>query len=395
MKTNYLIRAFCVLLASFVLLPSCLDEDGDDGGEGNPSTNECEDGPCCLNGRFADAGASCDDGDLCTYDDICNGTGSCGGTPVLCEDENEEICGLNRSCNGTDTCTESYPGEETVCDDGFACTSPDTCDGAGGCYGDAVVCTENAVCMEADGACVCKVGFEMEGETCEQLDAIADFDDLTLESESYWNGADEAGYFASGGMLFNNNYDSEYLSWDGFAYSNITDTDTHGYDNQYGAMTGGEINGSANYAVGYHSSWAADPPTAAFPLPTREGVVELVEISGLYVTNDVYTYYSMLEGDDYAKKFGGETGDDPDWYLLTITGIDENGDAVEGGVVEFYLADFRFEDNSRDYIIDDWTWVDLSGLGEIWGMQFSVSSSDVGEWGMNTPAYFAIDSIIR
>jgi hypothetical protein len=100
----------------------------------------------------------------------------------------------------------------------------------------------------------------------------------------------------------------------------------------------------------------------------------------------------MLHGDDYAKKFGGETGDDPDWFLLSITGYD--ADVNPSGTVDFYLADYQFEDNSQDYIIDQWTWVNLSSLGEVTALEFNLSSSDNDPvWGMNTPAYFAMDSV--
>ena len=75
---------------------------------------------------------------------------------------------------------------------------------------------------------------------------------------------------------------------------------------------------------------------------------------------------------------------------MTITGKDADEDVT--GVIEFYLADFRFDDNSEDYIIDAWTAVDLSSLGQVKTVEFSVSSSDTGDF-INTPTYFAIDNI--
>ena len=62
-------------------------------------------------------------------------------------------------------------------------------------------------------------------------------------------------------------------------------------------------------------------------------------------------------------------------------------------MIDFYLADFRFDDNTLDYIVDQWTTVDLSGLTNAVELQFSLSSSDVGDFGMNTPAYFAVDHV--
>jgi hypothetical protein len=60
--------------------------------------------------------------------------------------------------------------------------------------------------------------------------------------------------------------------------------------------------------------------------------------------------------------------------------------------VEFYLADFRFADNSQDYILDSWGFVDLSALGTVDFLEFDLSSSDNGAFGMNTPGYFALDN---
>jgi hypothetical protein len=211
---------------------------------------------------------------------------------------------------------------------------------------------------------------------------IANFDDLGLATESYWNGSDESGDFASGNAYFNNNYDSTYGSWDGFSYSNITDTTSSGWTAQYNAITGEGQNGSANYGIGY-VGWT-EPPTITLD---TAGVID-----GLYVTNNNYAYYSVLNGDAFAKKFGGASGDDEDWFLLTITGKDVAGIAI--GTVDFYLADYRFEDNSEDYIVKTWEYVDLSSLGVVKSVEFNLSSSDVGSFGMNTPAYFALDTVI-
>jgi hypothetical protein len=212
---------------------------------------------------------------------------------------------------------------------------------------------------------------------------IANFDDLSLAPESYWNGSDQSGGFASGSAYFHNNYDSTYGSWDGFAYSNITDTASSGWTAQYNAITGVGQNGSANYAIGY-VGWA-EPPTIILD---TAGIVD-----GLYVTNNNYAYYSMLNGDAYAKKFGGSSGDDEDWFLLTIAGKDIEGAMT--GTVDFYLADYRFADNGEDYIVNTWEYVDLSSLGVVESLEFKLSSTDNDpEYGMNTPAYFAMDTII-
>ena len=212
--------------------------------------------------------------------------------------------------------------------------------------------------------------------------AVATFEDLTLAPESFWNGGDGSGGFVSGQAAFENRYNAEWDFWDGFAYSNRTDPNAAGHEAQYNAIPGSGQGGSANYAVAF-VGWEA-PPTLTFAGPQR--------FTGLYVTNNGYAYYDMRDGSPFSKRFGGDTGDDPDWFKLTITGLDAND--LPTGAVECYLADFRFADNARDYILDSWAFVDLTSLGEVQALQFTLSSSDTGDFGMNTPAYFCLDTVV-
>lgn len=223
---------------------------------------------------------------------------------------------------------------------------------------------------------------------------IANFEDLSLAPESYWNGSDGSGGFQSGPAWFSNNYTDwggGAYSWDGWAYSNVTDTTTAGYTNQYSAITGGGFN-SDNYGVSYVT---LDFMGGTYePIPTSLTFTDTADgfpVSGAYFTNTTYAYLAMRDGYAPAKQFGGLSGDDPDWFLLTITGKDALG--AETGAVEFYLADYRFEDNNEDYIINTWEYVDLSSLGVVKSLEFSLSSSDAGDFGMNNPTYFAMDGL--
>ena len=209
------------------------------------------------------------------------------------------------------------------------------------------------------------------------------FEELSLNPESYYNGSDAAGGFESNNVEFNTFYDDTYGPyWEGFAYSNTTDTTTPDYTNQYSAITGSGANGSSNYSVGYIGFYQV-VPTITFP--------EEVELDAISITNTTYAYMAMQDGAPPAKQFGGASGDDPDWYVLTITGKDATD--TETGTVEFYLADFRFADNAHDYIVGQWTALDLSSLGLVKTLEFSVDSSDTGAFGINTPTYFAIDNV--
>jgi len=99
----------------------------------------------------------------------------------------------------------------------------------------------------------------------------------------------------------------------------------------------------------------------------------------------------MKNGDAYAKKFGGESGNDPDWLLLAIEGF--NSEGISTGKVEVNLADFTYSINTNEYILNTWKWVNLQKLGRISKLEFSLRSTDNGNWGMNTPGYFCIDNL--
>lgn len=209
---------------------------------------------------------------------------------------------------------------------------------------------------------------------------IADFENLVLSADSFWNGSDLTGGFSSGNTYYHNDYNTAFDAWSGFSYSNMKDSITSGFANQYSAITASGANGSTNYVVGVEYGNAKVMLTGS----AAGGLVE-----GFYVTNSTYAYRSMKDGDMFAKKFGGSTGDDKDWLKLTLRGW-LNG-SMKPNEVEFYLADYRFADNSEDYIVDSWQWLNLLPLGNVDSIQFFMSSSDTGTFGMNTPAYFCID----
>lgn len=225
----------------------------------------------------------------------------------------------------------------------------------------------------------------------------AGLDNLDLSAGSYDNGSDKNGtvdssesygsmnvYYTkaieSGDWGFINVYNATWSSWGGFAASTVLDKATPGMVNQYATYAGSGANGTPVFAVGYSPAWARLSDTST----TKT-------VSSIMICNTTYAGLSMKNGDDYAKKFGGDSGDDEDWFLLTITGYDENRNQT--GTVEFYLADYRFSDNTQDYIVDEWTEVDLGRLGKVAQLKFSLTSSDMGDYGMNTPAYFCADEL--
>ena len=214
---------------------------------------------------------------------------------------------------------------------------------------------------------------------------IAGFENLSLPSESYWDGSDLSGQhnnsifyssFSSGDYSFSNTYDTTYGAiygfWSkGWAYSNITDSVTSGYENLYSAKAGGGFFGSQNYVVGTNTS------TIVFNQPSYFSAM---------ITNSTYAANSMRDGDMFAKKF---TNADQDFFKLTVLGF-YSGTLVDSA--EFYLADFTHADSTEDYIVNDWQYMIMQNTLYD-SVQMKLTSSDVGQFGMNTPAYFCLDNI--
>ena len=244
---------------------------------------------------------------------------------------------------------------------------------------DVVSLTFNFDCnkpMVATYACIDNI------EIITGTEGMADFENLQLADESFWNGTDETGSFVSGGFLFENGYQDYggYPYCYGFFYTNRTATTYTGdaVQEQYNSAVGHGAEDSKTYAT-YNLNLFDNP----------KGVVVLGEpriISGCYLTNNAYAYLSMKNGENYTKQFG-----QGDWFKLTITGKDANGEAT--GSVDFYLADLRSDNEADHFILDEWRWCDLTSLGAVSRLDFNMSSTDNGDWGMNTPAYFCMDNL--
>ena len=224
---------------------------------------------------------------------------------------------------------------------------------------------------------------------CSNLSAqtVIDFENVSLNPETYDNGYAGSSNFFIAGFTFSNIYDAAWGSWNGFSISNITDNTTAGWGNQYSAFPGSGRN-SANYGVYY-------------PEGTIQGNSSLA-IDSFYISNTTYAAISMRDGDGFGKQFGsiyagdgttidGTNGED--YYRVWV--IAEGYSGVKDSI-EVYLADYRFADNSQDYIVDGWIKVDLSTFGILpYSITFRIESSDVGSFGINTPTYFAIDDLYQ
>lgn len=104
---------------------------------------------------------------------------------------------------------------------------------------------------------------------------------------------------------------------------------------------------------------------------------------GVYVNLNSYSYYSIEYGDSFARAFNN--GDE---FTLTIHGVapDESEKTVDVSLASY--------SNGNLTINRGWRYVDLSDLGEVNEIYFTLSSTDSGDYGMNTPAYFCLDKLM-
>ncbi|MCF8379652.1 MAG: DUF4465 domain-containing protein [Bacteroidales bacterium] len=218
--------------------------------------------------------------------------------------------------------------------------------------------------------------------SCEKEKVVTDkitFEDFVLDESGVFNGSDGSGGFTLGNAYFPNTFNEEWNYWErGFAISDHNDTETQGSANLYSCIAGAGAYRSSNFAI--FTSWESD--TITFMVPEK--------VTNISICNSTYAYYSMLYGDDFAKQFGGNSGDDPDLFKLKISCLNDNNEKWE---IEINLADYTYVDNSKDYILNGWMDIDLSEVGFIKYMAFSFESTDTGDFGINTPAYVCIDNL--
>lgn len=165
----------------------------------------------------------------------------------------------------------------------------------------------------------------------------------------------------------------------GFAVSSMTDTTTGTSANLYSAITGTGAQGTEAYLVGNPSGNSTVGMKYTKVSPGGSS------FRSLYVTNTTYAYRVMKNGNQFSRKF---TGKNKDSFVLVMYGF-SSGTLVDSAKV--YLADFTHADSSNNYILKEWKKVDFSFFSD--SISFKMVSSDVGNFGINTPTFFALDQI--
>lgn len=188
------------------------------------------------------------------------------------------------------------------------------------------------------------------------------------------------------GVRFQNDYTPAFGSWNGWSWSKVQDSTTAGFTNQYASFPGGGANAAGSLAAG--GTYAVGFGNAFFDVAPNT-ILQSVDVS-----NTTYTALSLRDGDAFAKKFGGASGNDADLFQVTFTGYTQAGaKGALTGSKTLDLADFRFANNSLDYILNSWLRVDLTGLGNARSVGLSFFTTDVSGGFFNTPTYVAIDNL--
>ena len=154
----------------------------------------------------------------------------------------------------------------------------------------------------------------------------------------------------------------------GVAISNYIDDnlDEHATYNYQLAVP--KSNGSKNFAVVYCDA----------SISFADGKARTIK--SMDVSPTTYQLGSTLNGDGYAKALTEEG----DFLTVTITGF--NGEKKTGAVT-FDLA-------KDGEILTTWKNIDVSKLGDVTSLSFTIDGSDKSDWGVKHPKYFAIDNIV-
>jgi hypothetical protein len=207
------------------------------------------------------------------------------------------------------------------------------------------------------------------------------FENVALSPQGVNNGSDLSGGFTSGDLFFRNYYDPQFFSWEGFSASNKVDSVTAGFSNQYSCYAGSASEGSK-----FGMAYIFGPAYFRNINPAQPK-----RLTSLKFTNSTYAALSMKNGDAFSKKFGGASGNDPDFFKIRV--FNHFGGQITDSA-EIFLADFRSSDNTQDYIVKSWRLANFSFNNPFDSISFKLQSTDNGQFGMNTPSYFCLDEIV-
>ena len=165
-----------------------------------------------------------------------------------------------------------------------------------------------------------------------------------------------------------------WSSWEGFTLSKVSQ-DTA---NVFGCVANGGLAGVGTpYVIGYFSDWVTSSQgySSNIILFDQEYYPDHV-----YICQNSNTMKAISEGGVYNARPFNEN----DTLALIISAIDET--YTETTSLIYYLAVDGEKNNG-------WVKVALHTLGKTIGLSFRMTTTDIGQFGMNTPLYFALDAL--
>ena len=203
--------------------------------------------------------------------------------------------------------------------------------------------------------------------------AVADFENINLASESVYH-MSESGIFESGDFRFQQ--EVNVSDWGTYYFGNIVSSKTGKTYDEY-------ADSDKSAAGGAHAGQKFVVWTGSYAGLDSVFLKEAAVVPGFYVCNTPWVVEAILNGDGMSDDGGAPFGDN-DYFTLTIHGS-LNGKAVNSEVT----VDLA---KGKTYI-QEWAYVDLSSLGKVDAITFSLASSKKNSLGMTTPAYFAFDDL--
>jgi hypothetical protein len=164
------------------------------------------------------------------------------------------------------------------------------------------------------------------------------------------------------------------MSWEGFTISKVSQ-DTA---NVFGCVANGGLAGVGTpYVIGYYSSWVTKSLgySSNIILFDQEYYPEYV-----YICQNSNTMEAITNGGVFNARAFTEN----DTLALIISAL--NSGMEETKSITYYLAVDGEKNNG-------WIKVPLTALGQAAGLSFRMTTTDIGQFGENTPMYFALDGL--
>ena len=202
---------------------------------------------------------------------------------------------------------------------------------------------------------------------------VADFENIELQAESVYH-LNQSGTFESGDFVFQQ--EVSVSDWGTYYYGNIVTNQT---SNEYKGDFQNDMSGKGGAVAGKNFVvW-----TGSYTDYDGITLKEAATVPGMYVCNTPWVVDAILNGDGMSSDDGAPFGDN-DYFTLTVKG------SLDGVAVN---AEVKVELAKGKQYIKDWTYVDLRPLGKINALKFQLTGSKKNDYGMTTPAYFALDNL--